>query len=115
MASEKVLNDGLRKQFTTELMELLRNSGYDVMQVGTNELCIPCVDAERNDKYVTFTIKVPTGERGGDPYDGYSMAEDFALKCKAKEENAKEKAAEKQKKIERDAKRRNAKKNNEGE
>ena len=91
MASEKILNDGLRKQFTTELMELLRQSGYDVMQVGTNELCIPCVDAERNDKYVTFTIKVPTGERGGDPYDGYSMAEDFALKCKAKEEKAKEK------------------------
>ena len=58
---------------------------------------------------------MPTGERGGDPYDGYSMAEDFALKCKAKEEKAKEKAAEKQKKIERDAKRRNTKKNNEGE
>ena len=111
MASEKVLNDGLRKQFTTELMELLRQSGYDVMQVGTNELCIPCVDAERNDKYVTFTIKVPTGERGGDPYDGYSMAEDFALKCKAKEEKAREKEIAKQKKIERDAKKRNAKKN----
>lgn len=115
MASEKILNDGLRKQFTTELMELLRKSGYDVMQVGTNELCIPCVDAERNDKYVTFTIKVPTGERGGDPYDGYAMAEDYEMKCKAKAEREREKEAEKQKKIARDTKRRNAKKSNEGE
>lgn len=110
MATEKVLNDGLRAQYTEVIREALSAAGYEVLQVGTNELCIPCVDAERNDKYVTFTIKVPTGERGGDPYDGYSMAEDFSLKQKTKAEKAKEKEAAKQKKIARDAANR-AKKN----
>ena len=86
MATEKILNDGLRAKYTDVIREALAQAGYDVLQVGTNELCIPALDADRNDKYVTFTIKVPTGERGGDPYDGYSMAEDFALKQKAKAE-----------------------------
>ena len=71
MATEKILNDGLRAKYTDVIREALAQAGYDVLQVGTNELCIPALDADRNDKYVTFTIKVPTGERGGDPYDGY--------------------------------------------
>lgn len=103
MATEKILNDGLRAKYTDVIREALAQAGYDVLQVGTNELCIPALDADRNDKYVTFTVKVPTGERGGDPYDGYSMAEDFALKQKAKAEKAKEKEATKQKKMARDA------------
>ena len=111
MATEKILNDGLRAKYTEVIRDALTQAGYEVLQVGTNELCTPALDADRNDKYVTFTIKVPTGERGGDPYDGYSMAEDFALKQKAKAEKAKEKEAAKRTKIERDAKRRNAKKN----
>ena len=56
-----------------------------------------------------MTIKVPTGSRDGDAYDGYSMAEDWAIKCKNKEETAKKKAEAKAKKIEKDKKMREKK------
>jgi hypothetical protein len=41
-----------------------------------------------------LTFKVPTGERGGDAYDGYSMAEDYQMKLAEKAEKAKAKEAE---------------------
>ena len=31
-----------------------------------------------------MTIKIPTGSRDGDAYDGYAAAEDYAMKCEAK-------------------------------
>ena len=45
-----------------------------------------------------LTFKVPTGERGGDAYDGYSMAEDYQMKLVEKAEKAKAKEAEAAKK-----------------
>ena len=45
-----------------------------------------------------LTFKVPTGERGGDPYDGYSMAEDYKMSLAKKAIKAAEKEAEAAKK-----------------
>ena len=55
-------------------------------------------------------VKVPTGSRDGEPYDGYAKAEDYALKMKLKEEKAKEAKIAKEKKIARDKQMREEKK-----
>ena len=107
--SKKVTNDALRLDYTTKLVEMLTAAGEEVLRVGSNEIAIPVVDAEGEDNYVTFTIKVPVGSRDGDAYDGYSMAEDYAMKCEAKKEKAEKAAAEKARKIARDEKMRQQK------
>ena len=47
-----------------------------------------------NEHYVVVTVKIPTGSRDGDAYDGYAAAQDYAMKC----EERKAKAAEKERK-----------------
>ena len=107
--SNKVLNDRLREKYLTVVGEALTAKDEEVLRVGSNELALPCLDEEGNEKFIVVTIKVPTGSRDGDAYDGYSMAEDWEIKCKNKAEAAKKKAEEKAKKIEKDKKKREKK------
>lgn len=109
MATNKALNDKLREKFIGIVSGLFADMGEDVLRVGSNEIAIPCLDEENNEKYIVLTVKVPTGSRDGDAYDGYSMAEDWEIKCKNKEETAKKKAEAKAKKIEKDKKMREKK------
>lgn len=102
--SNKVLNDKLRERFLKLVSEMLVNNEEEVLRTNSNEITIPCVDDEGNEKFVVFTIKVPTGSRDGDAYDGYSMAQEYEIKCKLKAEKAKADAEKKAKKIERDKK-----------
>lgn len=113
--SNKVLDDKLREKYLAIVGETLTEKNEEVLRVGSNELALPCLDEEGNEKFIVVTIKVPTGSRDGDAYDGYSMAEDWALRCRVKAENAKKKAEEKAKKIERDKKMREKKKAEKGE
>lgn len=104
--SNKVLNDKLREAYLEIITAALADKEEEVLRVGSNEIAIPCVDEEGNEKFIVMTVKVPTGSRDGDAYDGYSMAEDWQIKCKNKEETAKKKAEEKAKKIAKDKKKR---------
>ena len=104
----KVLNDEVRAQYLQRVSECL-SAEDEVLVVGSNELAIPVVDSEGNEKWIVLTVKVPTGSRDGDAYDGYAMAEDYRLKMA----NKALKAAEKTRKAEADKAKR-AKKN-EGE
>lgn len=99
----KKANDALRAKYTALVKELLAAS-EDVMMVGTNQIAFPCVDSEGNDSWIEVTIKVPTGSRDGDIYDGYSLAEDYEMKTAAKAEKKKENDAKKAAKIARDEK-----------
>ena len=103
--TNKVLNDEVRAQYMRKVCEFLEEE-EEVLVVGSNELAIPVVDSEGNEKWVVFSIKVPTGSRDGDAYDGYAMAEDYQLKLS----NKALKAAEKARKAEADKAKR-AKKN----
>jgi hypothetical protein len=103
MASNiKQLRDNLRAQWFDTFKNFLEGQGEEVLQTASNELAIPVVDAEGGEQFIVVTVKVPTGERGGDPYDGYAVAQDYAMKCekrKAKaEENARKDAERKAKK-----------------
>ena len=107
--SNKVLNDKLREKYLQVVGDALTAKEEEVLRVGSNELALPCLDEEDNEKFIVVTIKVPTGSREGDAYDGYSMAEDWEIKCKNKAEKEKKKAEEKAKKIKKDEKMRKEK------
>ena len=88
----KVLNDEIKVRFLDGIAEHLSNVGEEVLRVGSNEIAIPVLDEEGNEKWLVLTFKVPTGSRDGDAYDGYSMAEDYAMKCAERVAKAEAKA-----------------------
>ena len=100
--AKKILHEEIRAKFMKAVSDYLTKSGEEVLTVGSNEIALPCVDSENNDEFLVITFKVPTGSRDGDAYDGYSMAEDFAMKEREKAEKAEKAKAEKEKKIARD-------------
>ena len=98
----KNTNDALRAQYLELISKLLVDGGEEVLRVKSNEIAIPCVDGEGEDSFVVVTIKVPTGSRDGDPYDGYGEAESYQMACKQKAEKAEADAKKKAAKIARD-------------
>lgn len=86
----------------------------DVLTVSASELAIPCLDEEGNEKFVLIKVSIPRGTRNGaggyDPYDGYAVAEDYAIDCEEKAQKKAEAEAKKQAKIARDEKTRAEKK-----
>lgn len=107
--SKKILHDALRTQFMSKISDFLKAEGEEVLVVGSNEIALPCVDAEGNDEFMVLTFKVPLGSRDGDTYDGYGMARDYEMHLKDKEEKAKVAAEKKARKIEADRKMREEK------
>ena len=107
--SKKSLHESLRNRYIALVSEFLRAQGEEVLTTGSNEIALPCVDAEGNDEFLVLTFKVPTGSRDGEAYDGYSVAEDFKMKSEAKAEKAKATAEAKAKKIAKDKALREAK------
>ena len=98
----KKANDELRARYTELLTSLLDGAGEEVLRVGTNEIAIPVVDGEGNDAYVVFVVKVPSGSRDGEPYDGHGAAASFVIDQKQKAEQKAAAAEKKAKKIARD-------------
>ena len=86
----KSLNDELRALWVQRVSDCLSQED-EVLVVGANELAVPVVDADGNEKGIVLTVKVPTGSRDGDAYDGYAMAEDYQLKLANKATKAAEK------------------------
>lgn len=103
--TQSKLNEALRATMIAELTKWLEENGEQVLRTGSNEIAIPCLDAEGGEKFLVFTVKVPTGSReDGEAYDGYAVSESYAMKCKEKDEKAKAAAEAKAKKIARDQK-----------
>ena len=101
----KVLNEEIKVRFLDGVAEHLTQVGEEVLRVGSNEIALPVLDEDGNEKWLVLTFKVPTGSRDGDAYDGYSMAEDYAMKQVEKAEKAKAKAEKAEKdKAKREAK-----------
>lgn len=102
--AKKDIREKLRKAYMELVFQALTVGGDEVLQTGSNEFAIPCVDSEGNEDFCVITFKMPNGSRDGEPYDGYSMAQDYEIKLKQKAEKAKADAEKKAKKIERDKK-----------
>lgn len=109
--SRKVEREIIRNEFLTMVSDFLNLKGEEVLRVKSNEIAIPVVGCEDNEDFLVITFKVPTGaNKGTEPYDGYSMAEDYELKLKEKAEKAKANAEKKAKKMAKDAEVRKKKK-----
>lgn len=103
--------DSVRNEYIQFVSEAIgAHFNADVLVTGSQEICIPILNADKDQAYLVLTFKIPKGSRDGEEYDGYAMAEEFRMKCEAKEVKAKERAEAKAKKIERDRKAREAKK-----
>lgn len=101
--SRKAERELLREGYINALIHYFSKE-EEVLRVKSNEIAIPVVGCEGNEDFIVITIKVPTGaNKGTEPYDGYSMAEEYELKLKEKERKAKEKAEAKARKMKRDA------------
>ena len=100
--SKKQLHEELRAKFMKTVADFLMEQGEEVLQTGSQEIAIPCIDSEGNDEYLVVTFKVPTGSRDGEAYDGYAMAEDYAIKVRQQAEKAEKAKAEKARKAEKD-------------
>ena len=97
--SKTILDNAIREGYIEKVKAFLEGEGEEVLITGSNEIALPCVDAEGNEKFVVLTFKVPTGTRGGEAYNGYDEASDYAAHVKAKEEKAKVAAEKKARKI----------------
>ena len=96
--NRKQLDEEIKLRFLEGVAEHFENVGEEVLRVKSNEIALPVLDSEGEERWLVLTFKVPTGERGGDAYDGYSMAEDYQMKLAEKAEKAKAKEAEAAKK-----------------
>lgn len=103
MAKTKTqLHEGIRSKYMEAIAKLLTEQGEEVLRTNSNEIAIPTLDEEGNEEFLVLVFKVPTGSRDGDAYDGYSMAEDYAMKVREKAEKAEKDKAKKEAKIARD-------------
>lgn len=108
--SRKMERELLRNEYLEKVIESFVQIGDEVLKVKSNEIAIPVVGCEGNEDFIVITVKVPTGaNKGVEPYDGYSEAEDYEMKLKEKERKEKEKEEKKKKKMAKDAEIRNKK------
>ena len=107
--TRKQLDEEMKVRFLKDVAEHLSNVGEEVLRVGSNEIALPVVDTEGEERWLVLTFKVPTGSRDGEEYDGYSMKEDYEMKLAEKAAKAEEAARKKAEKIKKDAASRAAK------
>ena len=108
-SSRKSLREAVKAEYLSKVMEFFSNADEEVLRVGSAEIAIPIVDAAGNEDFIVITVKIPTGSRDGEAYDGYSMAEDYRMKQSEKAEKAKVAAEKKAEKIAKDKAAREAK------
>ena len=85
MASNvKQLREAVKEKWFNFLATAVAQDDNEVLRTASNEFAVPVVDSEGGEHYIVVTVKIPTGSREGDPYDGYAMAQEYALKCEAK-------------------------------
>ena len=109
------LETAIRNRFLSFIAQTISQElETDALPVSASELAIPCLDDEGNEKWALIKVSIPRGTRNGqggyDPYDGYAVAEDYALDCEEKAQKKADAEAKKQKKIAQDEKKRAEKK-----
>ena len=102
MASEKQLNDVLKAKYYAIIEDALRAYGEEVMKVKSAEMAFPVVDDEQNEKTIVVNIKVPKGDRSGEPYDCYGEAESYSMHIREQAEKKAKAEKAKAEKIKRD-------------
>jgi len=106
--TKTAIESALRASFLDKFIGLL--SDEEVLRVSSNEIALPCVDAEGDDAWIVVKVSTPRGTRNGkggyNAYDGYAAADGYARECAEKAEKHKVAEEKKAAKIAADAKRR---------
>ena len=92
----------LKQSHLERLMAFLVAEGEDIHQCASNKLVYPVVNDDGDEAFFTITLAKPNGSRDGEPYDGYSEAENYKIETAAKQKKAEKAEKEKLAKIERD-------------
>lgn len=90
-------NEEIRKKYMEMVKSALKDE--EILLTNSNEFCIPWVDDEGREGYITLTFRIPKGSRDGEAYNGYEVAEDYKLKVAEREAKEKEREEKKAKKI----------------
>jgi len=98
----KQIKEEIKAKYLEDLIFYFEEGAEDVLRVGSNEIAFPIVDENGDEHFLVVTLKIPTGTRDGDPYDGYGLAEDYQMKQEEKKRKAIEAQKKKEAKIERD-------------
>ena len=107
--SRKQIVEEIRLNYLEKIASFFRGEDEDVLRVKSNEIAFPVVGSDGSEEFVVITVKVPNGSKD-EPYDGYAMAEDYEIHQKEKEEKKKKREEEKERKIARDKRMREKKK-----
>ena len=109
MASKASLENELRSTMLNNIIKMINNE-YDTdgLAVSANEIAVPVVDSEDNEKFVLIKVSIPRGTRDGNgsyiPYDGYAAhdayVEEIASKTQERAVKKAMKEAEKNRKKE---------------
>lgn len=86
--TRKQLDEEIKVRFLEGVSEHLEQCGEEILRVGSNEIAIPVLDENSDERWLVLTFKVPTGDRSGEGYDGYSVAEEYKMKQAAKKAKA---------------------------
>lgn len=108
--SKKSLHEEIKARYFEAVAEVFKTQELEVLKVGSAEMAVPVLDKNGNEEWLVVTLKVPTGSRDGDAYDGYALAQDYEMKQAEKAAKAKEAAEKKAAKIAKDKAQREAKK-----
>ena len=107
--SRKQIVEEIRQNYLEKISNFFREEDEDVLRVKSNEIAFPVVGSDGSEEFVVITVKVPNGSKD-EPYDGYAMAEDYEIHQREKEEKKKKREEEKERKIARDKRMREKKK-----
>ncbi len=115
MVNTKKLNP-IRNEIMEKVKDFLTSEGYNTLVVASNGLAIEVVGEDMEEGWVKAVFSIPTGTRGGEDYDGYSEADNYAFEVEQKKQKAEDAQKKKEKKMAKDAeKRAKAKAEKEGE
>jgi hypothetical protein len=107
MASKKAeANNCAREQAINTFTTFLEKDGNEVLRVANNKIAIPAVNDLDDEIFIEITISIPSGERGGAPYDGHERAQDYRFNLEKKAKEKEEAEEKKKKKIKEDKKKR---------
>lgn len=85
----------IRNTYLEEIGKFYNGMNVEIFQIASNKLCVPVVGEEGGEYFLTITLAVPTGERNGEPFDGYAEKETWRLKVSNKKIREKEKEKKK--------------------
>lgn len=103
--TEKMAKDITRGQYVDQLMSYFHDLGEEILQIKSNEFCFPILDELGNEQFLKVVVSIPNGSKG-EPFDGYSEAEGYAMDLAKKADKAAKAKAEKEAKIAKDEARR---------